>query len=77
MNLLYMIVEADLNPGLAALMPAVVHEARAGDLRPLLRIYEFESRGAAFAPEDLSSALPLSRGSMRFMCSGCRFCLDL
>jgi pimeloyl-ACP methyl ester carboxylesterase len=56
-NLLYMIVEADLNPGLAALMPAVVHEARAGDYRPLLRIYEFESRGAAEAPEDLSSAL--------------------
>ena len=56
-DLLGMIVDADLNPGLAAVMPAVLHEARAGDLRPLLRIFEFDSVGAAEAPEDLSSAL--------------------
>lgn len=56
-DLLGMIVDADLNPGLAAVMPAVLHEARAGDLRPLLRIFEFDSVGSAEAPEDLSSAL--------------------
>ncbi len=56
-DLLGMIVDADLNPGLAAVMPAVLHEARLGDLRPLLRIFEFDSAGAAEAPEDLSSAL--------------------
>ena len=56
-DLLGMIVDADLNPGLAAVMPAALHEARLGDLRPLLRIFEFDSVGAAEAPEDLSSAL--------------------
>ena len=56
-DLLGMVVDADLNPGLAAVMPAALHEARAGDLRPLLRIFEFDSVGSAEAPEDLSSAL--------------------
>ena len=56
-DLLSVIVDADLNPGLAAVMPAVLHEARAGDLRPLLRIFELDSAGSAEAPEDLSSAL--------------------
>jgi pimeloyl-ACP methyl ester carboxylesterase len=56
-DLLSMGLEADLNPGLAALLPAVVREARQGDLRPLLRLYQLESVGAAEAPEDLSSAL--------------------
>ena len=56
-DLLGVIVDADLNPGLAALLPAVLHEARAGDVRPLLRIFELDSVGAAEAPEDLSSAL--------------------
>ncbi len=56
-DLLSVIVDADLNPGLAAVMPAVLHEARVGDLRPLLRIFELDSAGSAEAPEDLSSAL--------------------
>src|SRR5260221_3309757 len=56
-NLLAMILEADLNPGLAAVMPAALREARQGDLRPLLRIFEFEGAGATEAPVDLSSSL--------------------
>ena len=56
-DLLSMIIEADLNPGLAAVMPPVLHEARLGDYRPLLRLFDIESAGAVYAPEDLSSAL--------------------
>ena len=56
-DLLSMVVDADLIPGLAALLPAVVREARLGDLRPLLRLRQLESAGATEAPEDLSSAL--------------------
>ena len=56
-DLLSMIIEADLNPGLAAVIPGVLHEARLGDTRPLLRVYQYETVGAAQAPEDLSSAL--------------------
>ena len=56
-DVLGMVVDADLNPGLSAVLPAVVHEARQGDLAPLFRLFEFDSAGSTEAPEDLSSAL--------------------
>jgi pimeloyl-ACP methyl ester carboxylesterase len=56
-DVLSVVVDADLNPGLAAELPAVMHEARGGDLRPLLRIFQLDSAAQTAAPEDLSSAL--------------------
>jgi pimeloyl-ACP methyl ester carboxylesterase len=52
-----MMVDSDLNPGLASILPAVMHEARLGDVQPLLRAYAIDSGSSSFAPEDLSSAL--------------------
>ena len=56
-DLLSVVVDADLNPGLAAELPAIMHEARLGDLRPLLRIFRLDRTGSIEAPEDLSSGL--------------------
>ena len=58
-DLLSVVVDADLSPGLAAILPAAVHEARLKDIRPLLRIFDIDSSSGIVAepPEDLSSAL--------------------
>jgi pimeloyl-ACP methyl ester carboxylesterase len=40
---LSMVTDADLNPGLAAELPAAVHAARDGDPQPLLHAYQLES----------------------------------
>jgi len=56
-QLLYMLVDADLSPGLAAEAPAAVHAARAGFVRPLLRLFDFEERTSKLSAEDLSFGL--------------------
>jgi pimeloyl-ACP methyl ester carboxylesterase len=56
-DVLGMLVDSDLNPGLASVLPAVMHEARLGDVQPLLRAYAIDSAGSQFDPADLSSAL--------------------
>src|SRR5439155_10399348 len=56
-DLLTMIVDADLSPGLAAEAPAAVHAARTGNVRPLLRIFYLDLRSSQLAAEDLSFAL--------------------
>ena len=56
-DLLSVLVDADLNPGLAAALPAVFHEARQGDLRPLLRAFALGNVASVEAPEDLSTGL--------------------
>ena len=40
LRFLGLVVETDLDPGLAAELPAAVHAARQGDVRPLLRLSE-------------------------------------
>ncbi len=40
LDVLSVLVESDLNPGLAALLPAAIHAARTGDRRPLLRLHD-------------------------------------
>ena len=57
LDFLSVILDSDLNPGLAAELPAVVHAARAGNPLPLLRIYQLDSQSSAEAAPDLSSAL--------------------
>jgi pimeloyl-ACP methyl ester carboxylesterase len=55
--LLSTLLDADLNPGLAAELPAVVHAARLGNLQPLLRVVYLHDLGSATPSIDLSFAL--------------------
>jgi len=52
-----MTVDADLNPGLSALLPGVLHQARLGSMQPLLRLATLDEAGSLENPEDLSEAL--------------------
>ncbi len=56
-DLVSMIIDADLSPGLAAEAPAAVHAALLGDARPLLRLYDLDLATSELAPEDLSFGL--------------------
>jgi pimeloyl-ACP methyl ester carboxylesterase len=56
-ELISAIVDADLNPGLAAELPAVVHAALAGSMQPLARLIDLDMSGNEEASIDLSSAL--------------------
>lgn len=56
-DLVSMIIDADLSPGLAAEAPAAVHAALLGNPRPLLRLYDIDLRTSELAPEDLSFGL--------------------
>ena len=55
--LLGLIVDADLNPGLAAELPAVIHAARLGNVAPLLRMVEFDNNASQLPTADLSFGL--------------------
>ncbi len=56
-DLLTMMIDADLGPGLAAEAPAAVHAALAGNTRPLLRIYDLDLLSSELSAEDLSFGL--------------------
>ena len=56
-DLISMIVDVDLSPGLAAEAPAAVHAALAGYIPPLLRLFDLDLGSNEFAPEDLSFGL--------------------
>jgi pimeloyl-ACP methyl ester carboxylesterase len=56
-DLLSVIVDSDLNPGLAAELPAAVHAARLGDVAPLLRLHLLDTEGSTFSAADLSAGL--------------------
>jgi pimeloyl-ACP methyl ester carboxylesterase len=56
--LLSTLLDADLNPGLAAELPAVIHAARLGNVKPLIRVVYLHDQGSsATASIDLSFAL--------------------
>lgn len=55
--MLSVVIDADLNPGLAVQLPAAVHAARFGNLRPLLRLHVFDLEGSRLSAPDLSYAL--------------------
>ena len=55
--LLSVIVDADLNPGLAAELPAVIRAARLGNVAPLLRLVELDNESSQLASIDLSFGL--------------------
>jgi len=56
-ELITMMVDSDLNPGIAAEAPAAVHAALAGNVRPLLRIYDLDLATSKFSAEELSFGL--------------------
>ena len=56
-DLLSIVIDSDLNPGLAAELPAAVHAARAGYVLPLVRLYEFDNESSMFSAADLSFGL--------------------
>lgn len=56
-ELLSMMIDADLSPGLAAEAPAAVHAALAGNIRPLLRVYDLDLASSRLASQDLSFGL--------------------
>ena len=56
-DLLSMMVDADLSPGLAAEAPAAIHAALHGNPKPLLRIYDLDLVTNELSAEDLSFGL--------------------
>jgi pimeloyl-ACP methyl ester carboxylesterase len=57
LELLSVVIDADLNPGLAAELPAVVNAARHGNTQPLARLADLHDAGNAEKAIDLSTAL--------------------
>ncbi len=56
-DLISVIIDSDLNPGLAAELPAAVRAARGGYMRPLLRLKDLDVRSSVLRAEDLSFGL--------------------
>jgi pimeloyl-ACP methyl ester carboxylesterase len=56
-DVIALIIDADLSPGLAAEAPAAVHAALAGNTRPLLRLRDIDLRSNVLKAEDLSFGL--------------------
>jgi pimeloyl-ACP methyl ester carboxylesterase len=56
-DLISLMIDADLSPGLAAEAPAAVHAALLGQSRPLLRLYDLDLGTSALSAEDLSFGL--------------------
>ncbi len=50
-------IDADLSPGLAAELPAVMRAARNGDTQPLLRMFALDTESSELTPEQLSGGL--------------------
>jgi pimeloyl-ACP methyl ester carboxylesterase len=57
LEVLSVVLDADLNPGLAAELPAVMHAARLGNTQPLLRLAVLHDLGNEESSIDLSFAL--------------------
>ncbi|HEX6662276.1 MAG TPA: alpha/beta fold hydrolase [Gaiellaceae bacterium] len=56
-ELVSMMIDADLSPGVAAEAPAAVHAALAGNVRPLLRVYDLDLASSRLSSQDLSFGL--------------------
>jgi pimeloyl-ACP methyl ester carboxylesterase len=56
-DLIVLLIDADLSPGLAAELPAAVHAAKNGNVRPLLRVWDLDLRTGSLKAEDLSFGL--------------------
>jgi pimeloyl-ACP methyl ester carboxylesterase len=59
-DFLGLVTDADLSPGLAAVLPAVVHAAVAGRPLPLLHLVQLANRASGASDSDVSFALYLA-----------------
>ena len=57
LDMLALVVDSDLNPGLAAVLPAATHAARAGRMGALLRLHYLDIGGSSYTAEELSVGL--------------------
>ena len=57
LDMLALVVDSDLNPGLAAALPAATHAARAGRMGALLRLHYLDIGGSSYTAEELSVGL--------------------
>jgi pimeloyl-ACP methyl ester carboxylesterase len=57
LDVLTVAIDADLNPGLAAELPAVMRAARLGDTQPLLRMFALDAESSTYPAQDLSGGL--------------------
>ena len=57
LDMLALVVDSDLNPGLAAALPAAAHAARAGRMGALLRLHYLDIGGSSYTAEELSVGL--------------------
>jgi pimeloyl-ACP methyl ester carboxylesterase len=57
LDVLVVAVDADLNPGLAAELPAVMRAARQSDYQPLLRMFALDAVNSAYPAQSLSGGL--------------------
>ena len=51
LDMLALVVDSDLNPGLAAVLPAATHAARAGRMGALLRLHYLDIGGSSYTAE--------------------------
>jgi pimeloyl-ACP methyl ester carboxylesterase len=56
-DLLGLVIDSDLSPGLEAELPTAVRAARTGYTRPLLRLFDLDTRTSALSARDLSFGL--------------------
>ena len=57
LDMLSLVVDSDLNPGLAAVLPAATHAARTGRMGALLRLHYLDVGGSSYTAEQLSAGL--------------------
>src|SRR3954447_13741342 len=57
LDMLALVVDSDLSPGLAALLPAATHAARAGNRAALLRLHYLDAGSETYSAESLSAGL--------------------
>ncbi len=57
LDVLSVLVESDLNPGLAALLPATIHAAAKGDRSALLRLHDLTTGSSSSSVVELSAGL--------------------
>jgi pimeloyl-ACP methyl ester carboxylesterase len=56
-GVLSVVIDSDLSPALAAELPAAMHAARLGNMKPLVRLYDLDTRASMETAIDLSVAL--------------------
>jgi pimeloyl-ACP methyl ester carboxylesterase len=56
-DVLSVIIDSDLNPGIQAELPAAIHAGRVGNMLPLLRLFDLDNRTSVLSAPDLSFGL--------------------